>query len=46
VLGIAQAVTADGTSQLQVRVRISNDAGSREEIVLFNLVNNIWLRAS
>ncbi|MDQ7035910.1 MAG: hypothetical protein Q9P01_14080 [Anaerolineae bacterium] len=41
ILSMVQASTGDGTPQLQVRVQISDTAGQREEIVLFNLVNNV-----
>lgn len=46
ILSMVQAITGDGTPQLQVRVQISDTAGQREEIILFNLVNNVWLRVS
>ena len=47
VMEITQATAGDGTAQLQVRVQFADSSGSlREEIVLFNLINNVWLRAS
>lgn len=47
VTNIIAAIAGDGTPQLQVRVIISDAAGGqREEIVLFNLINNVWRRAS
>jgi hypothetical protein len=46
VLDITRATAGNGSPQLQVRVQITDAAGQREEIVLFNLVNNVWRRAS
>jgi hypothetical protein len=46
VLDITRGTTGDGSPQLQARVQITDAAGQREEIVLFNLVNNVWRRAS
>jgi hypothetical protein len=38
--------SADGTPQLRATVRIGRDPDIRQELVLFRLVNNNWLRAS
>lgn len=46
VLNITRATAGDGTQQLQARILITDANGLREEIVLFNLVNNVWRRAS
>ena len=47
VMGITQTIASDGTPQLQVSVQITDSASAvREEVVLFNLINNVWKRAS
>ena len=45
---VAQQIgtAADGTPQLRVTVRTGSENGFREHIILFNLVNGIWKRAS
>jgi hypothetical protein len=43
---VVRAAAGDGTPQLQVRIQVTDMAGVRDEIVLFNLIDNVWRRAS
>lgn len=36
----------DGSPQLRATVQVTDDDGIRDEIILFNLVNGVWKRAS
>ena len=36
----------DGSPQLRVTMRVGQDGAQRDEIALFNLVDNVWKRAS
>lgn len=46
VLQLTPVTAADGTPQLQALTQIGTDGLARQEIIVFNLVNNVWLRAS
>lgn len=46
VLGTSVTTNADGQPQLQARVQVQYADSIREELVLFNLVDGTWLRAS
>lgn len=46
VLDMSRATAADGSPQLVLRTQVTRGFESGEEIVVFNLVNGLWLRAN
>lgn len=46
ILDVSRATAADGSLQLVLRTQVTRGFESGEEIVVFNLVNGLWLRAN